>query len=132
MSACMLGLVVWKALQAKAGTLERGQISTQNLAHSLAEQASHTILAVDIAMNGIVELLKYRTPLPERLNPFLADTVDALPQLHDLNVIDATGMWEYSSLLERPRDNCSDRDFFIYHRDTPGKTLKSARRSNLV
>jgi diguanylate cyclase (GGDEF)-like protein/PAS domain S-box-containing protein len=124
MSACMLGLVVWKALQAKASTLERGQISTQNLAHSLAEQASHTILAVDIAMNGIVELLKYRTPLPERLNPFLADTVDALPQLHDLNVIDATGMWGYSSLLERPRDNCSDRDFFIYHRDTPGKTLR--------
>lgn len=120
----MLGLVVWKALQAKASTLERGQISTQNLAHSLAEQASHTILAVDIAMNGIVELLKYRTPLPERLNPFLADTVDALPQLHDLNVIDATGMWGYSSLLERPRDNCSDRDFFIYHRDTPGKTLR--------
>lgn len=120
----MLGLVVWKALQAKANTLERGQIATQNLAHSLAEQASHTFLAVDIAMNGIVELLKYRLPLPERLNPFLADTVDALPQLHDLNVIDANGVWQYSSLLKMPRDNYSDRDFFIYHRDTPGSTLR--------
>jgi diguanylate cyclase (GGDEF)-like protein/PAS domain S-box-containing protein len=124
MSACMLGLVVWKALQAKASTLERGQTATQNLAHSLAEQASHTILAVDIAMDGIVELLKYRTPLPERLNPFLANTVDALPQLHDLNVIDANGMWQYSSLAATPPENCSDRDFFIYHRDTPGSTLR--------
>ncbi len=120
----MLGLVVWKTLEAKAATLERGQTATQNLAHSLAEQASHTILAVDIAMNGIVALLRYRTPLPDRLNPFLADTVDALPQLHDLNVIDANGMWQYSSLQATPRDNCSDRDFFVYHRDTPGSTLR--------
>lgn len=120
----MLGLVVWKALQAKASALERGQTATQNLAHSLAEQASHTFLAVDIAMNGIAELLKYRAPLPERLNPFLADTVNALPQLHDLNVIDANGIWQYSSLLEMPRDNCADREFFIYHRDTPGNTLR--------
>lgn len=119
----MLGLVFWKALEAKANTLERGQTATQNLAHSLAEQASHTFLAVDIAMNGIVELLKYRIPLPERLNPFLADTVNALPQLHDLNVIDANGVWQYSSLLAMPRDNYSDRDFFVYHRDTPGNTL---------
>src|SRR5690349_17556518 len=107
MSACMLGLVFWKALEAKANTLDRGQTATQNLAHSLAEQASHTFLAVDIAMNGIVELLKYRVPLPERLNPFLADTVNALPQLHDLNVIDANGVWQYSSLREMPRDNYS-------------------------
>jgi diguanylate cyclase (GGDEF)-like protein/PAS domain S-box-containing protein len=124
MSICMLGLVVWKTLEAKAATLDRGQTATQNLAHSLAEQASHTILAVDIAMNGIVALLRYRTPLPDRLNPFLADTVNALPQLHDLNVIDANGMWQYSSLQATPHDNCSDRDFFVYHRDTPGSTLR--------
>jgi len=120
----MLGLVVWEALQAKANTLERGRTATQNLAHSLAEQASHTFQAVDIAMNGIVELLKYRVPLPERLNPFLADTVNTLPQLHDLNVIDANGVWQYSSLPEMPGGNSSDRDFFIYHRDTPGGTLR--------
>jgi diguanylate cyclase (GGDEF)-like protein/PAS domain S-box-containing protein len=124
MSACMLGLVFWKALQAKATTLERGQTMTENLAHSLAEQASHTIQAVDIAMNGVVELLKYRAPLPERLNPFLVDTVNALSQLHDLNVIDANGTWQYSSLAEMPSENCADRDFFIYHRDTPGNTLR--------
>ncbi len=123
----MFGLVVWKALETKAVILKRAQTATQNLAHSLAEQASHTILAVDIAMDGIVAFLRYRTPLPERINPFLADTVNALPQLHDLNVIDANGIWQYSSLPELPHDNCSDRDFFIYHRDTPGSTLRINR-----
>jgi diguanylate cyclase (GGDEF)-like protein/PAS domain S-box-containing protein len=124
MSICVLGLVAWKTMDAKAVTLEHGQTGMKNLTHSLAEQASHTILAADIAMNGIVALLKYRAPLPERLNPFLADTVNALPQLHDLNVIGADGTWQYSSLQTMPHDNCSNRDFFTYHRDTPGSTLR--------
>jgi diguanylate cyclase (GGDEF)-like protein/PAS domain S-box-containing protein len=127
MSICMLGLVVWKTMDAKTVTLEHGQTSVQNLTHSLAEQASHTVLAVDIAMNGIVALLKYRAPLPERLNPFLADTVNALPQLHDLNVIGADGTWQYSSLLTISHDNWSSRDFFRYHRDTPGSTLRISK-----
>src|ERR1700744_1381132 len=49
MSICILGLVAWKTMDAKAIKLEHGQTAVQNLTHSLAEQASHTILAVDIA-----------------------------------------------------------------------------------
>src|SRR6201994_17182 len=79
MSACVLGIVVWKALVAKATTLERGQTSTQNLAHSLSEHAAHTIQAADISMSGIVEFLKYQTPPPERFNKYLADLVQGLP-----------------------------------------------------
>ena len=37
MTACVLGVVVWKALDAKATTVARGQTDIQNLAHSLAE-----------------------------------------------------------------------------------------------
>ena len=33
MTACVLGVVAWKALDAKATTLERGQTDIQNLAH---------------------------------------------------------------------------------------------------
>ena len=78
MSACVLGIVIWKVLEAKASTLDRGQIGTQNLAHSLTEHASHTIQAVDISMTGIVEFLKFQTPAPERLNRCLANIIDAL------------------------------------------------------
>lgn len=124
MSACVFGVVIWKALDAKATTLERGQISTQNLAHSLAEQASHTIQAIDISMSGIVEFLKYQTPVPGRFDRYLASTVDALPQIREIGVLGADGAWQYSSLPELPRYNNSDRGYFIYHRDTVGPALR--------
>ena len=76
MTACVLGVVVWKALDAKRTTLARGQTDIQNLAHSLAEHAAHTIQSADIAMAGMVDLLKYRDPMPERFNRYLAETVE--------------------------------------------------------
>src|ERR1700733_4659353 len=94
MSACVLGVVIWKALDAKANTLERGQIATQNLAHSLAEHASHTIQAADISMTGIVEFLKYLTPIPERFDRYLATIVDTLPQIREIGVLGADGTWQ--------------------------------------
>ena len=84
MTACVLGVVVWKALGAKATTLERGQTDIQNLAHSLAEHAAHTIQSADIAMAGMVDLLKYRVPVPERFNRYLAETADSLPQIREI------------------------------------------------
>ena len=98
MTACVLGVVVWKSLEAKATTLARGQTDIQNLAHSLAEHAAHTIRSADIAMAGMVDLLRYRDPLPERFNPYLADTVNSLPQLREIGVLDVDGKWQYSSL----------------------------------
>lgn len=124
MTACVLGVVVWKSLEAKATTLARGQTDIQNLAHSLAEHATHTIRSADIAMAGMVDLLKYRDPLPERFNPYLADTVRSLPQLREIGVFDVDGRWRYSSLPETPKHNNSDRSYFIYHRDTPGSALR--------
>jgi hypothetical protein len=102
MTACVLGVVAWKALDAKATTLARGQTDIQNLAHSLADHAAHTIQSADIAMTGMVDLLKYRQPLPERFNRYLAETVNSLPQLREIGMLDAAGNWAYSSLPETP------------------------------
>ena len=124
MSASVLGLVVWKAIAAKAATLERGQIASENLAHSLAEHAAHTIQAADISLSGMAELLKFQTPLPERFNHYLASTVEALPQIREIGVLDANGEWQYSSLPEAPNYSNADRDYFIYHRDTPDPALR--------
>jgi diguanylate cyclase (GGDEF)-like protein/PAS domain S-box-containing protein len=124
MTACVLGVVAWKALDAKKTTLARGQTDTLNLAHSLAEHATHAIQSADIAMAGMVELLKYREPLPERFNPYLANTVASLPQLREIGVLDANGKWLYSSLPQTPLHNNSDRPYFTYHRDTPGNALR--------
>ena len=124
MTACVLGVVIWKSLEAKATALAGGQTDIQNLTHSLAEHASHTIQSADIAMAGMVDLLKYRDPLPERFNPYLAETVSSLPQLREIGVLDIDGKWRYSSLPETPGHSNSDRSYFIYHRDTPGSALR--------
>ena len=124
MTACVLGVVVWKALGAKATTLDRGQTDIQNLAHSLAEHAAHTIQSADIAMAGMVDSLKYRVPVPERFNRYLAETANSLPQIREIGVLDTEGNWAYSSLPQTPGHNNSDRRYFTYHRETPGSALR--------
>src|ERR1700761_1520967 len=124
MSICVLGIVAWKSLVAKDAALERGQVATQNLAHSLSEHAAHTIQAADISMSGIVEFLKYSTPQTQRFNQYLANIAEALPQIREIGVIGVDGNWLYSSLPEPPPHNNSDRDYFIYHRDTVGPAMR--------
>ena len=124
MTASVLGVMAWKALDAKKAALANGSSDIQNLVHSLSEHASHTIQAVDIAMAGMVDLLKYRDPEPDRFNKYLTETAKTLPQLRGIGVADAKGNWTYSSLPEQPRHNVSDRSYFAYHRDTPDSTLR--------
>jgi len=124
MTACVLGVMAWKALDAKKAALASGSSDIQNLAHSLAEHASHTLQAVDIAMAGMVDLLKYRDPEPDRFNKYLAETAKTLPQLRGIGVADAKGNWSYSSFPQYPRHNVSDRSYFAYHRDTPDSTIR--------
>jgi diguanylate cyclase (GGDEF)-like protein/PAS domain S-box-containing protein len=75
-------------------------------------------------MTGIVEFLKFQTPAPERLNRYLANIIDALPQIREIGVLNADGAWQYSSLPELPNYSNADRDYFIYHRDTVGPALR--------
>lgn len=124
MSACVLGLVVWKAAEARAATLARSEADIKNLSHSLAQHATHTFQSVDVAMSGMIDLLKYQNPLPERFNLYLRKTVTALPQLREIGVLTPEGDWKYSSLAELPKDNDGDRDYFTYHRDTRNSALR--------
>ena len=124
MTACIVGIVVWKALEAKTATLARGTTDIQNLAHSLAEHAGHTIQAVDITLTGMVRLLRYRDPLPERFNTYLAEAVATLPQLREIGVLDVNGEWRYSSLQETPHHNNADRKYFIFHRERRARNLR--------
>src|SRR5206468_8235690 len=124
MTASVLGVMAWKALDAKKTARASGRADIQNLAHSLAAHASHTLQSVDIAMAAMVDLLKYRDPEPDRFNKYLAETAKTLPQLRGIGVADAKGNWTYSSFPETPRHNVSDRSYFAYHRDTPDNTLR--------
>ena len=124
MTASVLGVMAWKALDAKKTALAGGSAEIQNLAHSLSEHASHAIQAIDIAMSGMVDLLKYRDAQPDRFNNYLAEITKTLPQLRGIGVTDAEGNWRYQSFPETPRHNVSDLSYFPYHRDTPDKALR--------
>ncbi len=124
MSSCVLGLVTWKAIGARNATLVRSETDIKNLTRSLAEHASNTIRAADIAMSGMADLLKYQKPVPERLNLYLANTIHALPQLREIGVLDENGDWRYPSVEVTPRRNNADRNYFIYHRDNPDATIR--------
>ena len=124
MSACVLGLVIWKAVDARKAALAQNAIDIQNLAHSLAEHASHTFQAVDVAMNGMVDLLRYQSPRPDRFNQFLAGTVSMLPQLQEIIVLDTAGAWRYSSLPQLPRPDGPELSYFLYHRSNIDPALR--------
>jgi len=124
MSACVLGLVIWKALDARSATLEQGERDIRNLAHSLSEHASRTIQAADVAMSGIVDLLKYQRPREDRMNLFLRNTIKALPQIREIGVLDTEGRWIYSSLEQTPQHSNADRSYFLYHRDWADSGLR--------
>ena len=123
MMACVLGLVAWKATVSRQRTLSRTQADLLNLARSLSQHASNTIKAPDVAMTGMVDLLKFQTPLPERFNAYLKEATRAMPQIQILAVLDSAGAWRYSSVTELPNYNNADRPYFAYHRDNPGSRL---------
>jgi diguanylate cyclase (GGDEF)-like protein/PAS domain S-box-containing protein len=117
MSACVLGMVVWKASDARTAALAKSQIEVRNLAHSLSEHAAHTVQAVDVAITDIVAFLANHTPDRERLNRHLRQVAISLPQIDDLIVYGDVGETVYASRAEIPPQNIADREYFIYHRD---------------
>ncbi|TWB03741.1 sensor domain-containing diguanylate cyclase [Bradyrhizobium stylosanthis] len=124
MSACVLGLVAWKAALGRESVLTRNEEDIQNLVHSLARHAVHSFQAPDVAMNGLVDLLKYRKPdIAARFNAHLASTVRSLPQLRELKVLDSNGAAIYSSAATLVSHNNADRDYFRFHRDNPDAGL---------
>ncbi len=123
MSIFVLGLLIWKAVEARTTALAQGERDIRNLTHSLAEHASHSVQAIDVAMNAMVDLLKYQKPRVDRFNAALRKTADALPQIKEIGVIDPDGNRIYSSAAELPAHNNADRGYFIGHRDSTDALL---------
>jgi diguanylate cyclase (GGDEF)-like protein/PAS domain S-box-containing protein len=124
MSACVLGLMVWKAYDARRIALVQNENETRNLAHSLAEHATHTIQAVGVVMDDIVAFMRFRpSPMPE-FNTRLREIIGNLPQLYEIVVFDERGNARYTSLASMPTFNVADRSYFARHREhDDGKLL---------
>jgi diguanylate cyclase (GGDEF)-like protein/PAS domain S-box-containing protein len=117
MSACVLGMVVWKASDARTTALAQSQADVRNLAHSLSEHAAHTVEAVDVAITDIVAFLAQYMPEHERMDRHLRQVAARLPQIDDLVVYGTTGQMIYASRTAFPPHTIADREYFIFHRD---------------
>ncbi|WP_047309751.1 diguanylate cyclase [Rhodopseudomonas palustris] len=117
LAACVLGLVVWKGYDSRKIALAQSETEIRNLAHSLAEHATHTFQGADVVLDDIVSFLKWRPDPGEAFNQRLHALADNLPQLSDVAIIDAGGAVAYASASPLPLLNNADRSYFRHHQD---------------
>lgn len=124
MCGCVVGLLLWKAAQERRATIAHAEIETQNLASSLARHAVSAFQAADVAIGGIAELMRFQTPLPERINPYLTQRIKGLPQIREVVVLGPDGRWLFSSLPELATYSNEDREYFQFHKASPDTAVR--------
>lgn len=118
----VLGITGWHMLRARDLEISRSQVTTANLARSMADQAGAVVQEADIVLADLVERLQAEgaseVALP-RLHQHLISRVAASPTLHHLVVFSATGDALTTSFDPMPAVNVADRAYFALHRDHP-------------
>jgi diguanylate cyclase (GGDEF)-like protein/PAS domain S-box-containing protein len=122
---CVVGLLAWKALEARTNALAQNQSDLRNLAHSMAEHSFQTIQNVDLVLGSVSERALYDPPpAPEGMNRYLRLRRQGLPQVSEFGVLDRAGNWKYSSLTALPRSNESTATFFQIHQDVEDSAIQ--------
>jgi diguanylate cyclase (GGDEF)-like protein/PAS domain S-box-containing protein len=115
---CVVGLLAWKALEARTNALAQNQLDLRNLAHSMAEHSFQTFQNVDLVLGSVTDRALYDPPpTPENMNRYLRLRRQGLPQVSEFGVLDLAGNWKYSSLAKLPESNASTDTFFQIHQD---------------
>ncbi|WP_049766088.1 diguanylate cyclase [Rhodopseudomonas palustris] len=123
MSGAVIGLVAWKAATARQSELAQRSAANENLAHSLAEQASHAIQSVDVAMSNIADTRPLQAADSERSRRRLSEIVERLPQIHAIAILDADGKTGTSSLADPVLPGDALASDLAYHRDRADRAL---------
>ena len=104
--------------------------STTNLVRSVAQHTEETIRAVDSVLIGLAERLEHddiEGDRLERLRGVFRSQIAVLPQIKGISFLDAEGYSIVNSLAVTQRINFADRDYFRFHRETPGRQLHIGR-----
>jgi len=117
----LIGVDVWRSLNARSGQLQEMERLGANVARAMAQQADDTIKAADTALADIVERIETEGRGPrqlERVHRQMQAQVTNLPQLVGLFVYDEEGRWLVNSreVVVAQTFNNADREYFIYHR----------------
>nr|WP_256678286.1 GGDEF domain-containing protein [Pseudomonas sp. PB101] len=118
----MVAIVIWEAWSSRQYRLHDKEVVMSNLAQTLASQAQATIKQADTLLFTLVDRLEHEGVDQFRLPQLLNAQRDQLSQLHGVFVFDENGQWlANSNGAGQTGVNNSDREYFIFHRDNPGR-----------
>jgi diguanylate cyclase (GGDEF)-like protein len=114
-----IGITVWDLRRV---ALAEALSNTENLAIVLADETDHSVHAVDIVMQDVQERIaalgvttpdEFRRILrTEETYQFLRSRLERLPEVDNLALLDASGIWvNYSVHWPAPAGDMSDRDY---------------------
>jgi len=122
-SLSLFACVLWLIWDARGARLNEARSASENLASALAQHAEDTLKTADAVLLGMAERLEVdgqdagRLP---RLQRFMRQRVEELPDLQSLIAFDRNGNWLTSSYGERLTDqDNTDRSYFNWHREHP-------------
>ncbi|WP_209437148.1 response regulator [Pseudomonas batumici] len=128
MCAVLVGSDIWRSFTARTVQLNEVTTATANLARAMSQHADDTIKEADLVLSGIVERVERDGTAPpalERLHQLFVARRLELAQLDGLFLLDRDGVMLTSSLPGPLRSyNNSDREYFIFHRDHPDRSVR--------
>ena len=114
----LVGIEIWRSLDARHGKVMEAQSATTNLAKSVAEMTEGAFAQANIVLSGLVERLETDGPQAdfERLERLLRSEKRSVAQLQRLTILDAEGhvIGTDAIGLDR-RATRADREYFKYH-----------------
>ncbi|WPB55370.1 sensor domain-containing diguanylate cyclase [Xylophilus sp. GOD-11R] len=121
----LLGLNVWLIMLARGHEVAQLTLANEKLAGSIAQHVDSSLLDVEHVLDGTVFELEQANLEPaalERMQPALVNMSAKVEQLKSLLIYDASGHWmQTSEAMPNGRNNNSDREYFIFHRDNESR-----------
>jgi diguanylate cyclase (GGDEF)-like protein len=127
--ACLTSVVAmaWSGLHSRALELSNASISASNTAHTLANQANSSFKMADTVLVSLVDKVEVEGWSPAnmaRLRMLMTKHMADLPAVQGLFIYDHDGRWVVNSAgTQFDGRNNSDRAYFKYHRDHPGRDV---------
>ena len=125
--ACLMSLAVtvWSSYHSRGLELANASISASNTSHTLANQANSSFKMADTVLVSLVDKVEvegWSAASTARLRALMLKHMARLPALQGLFIYDETGRWiANSSGTQFDGRNNSDRAYFQYHRQHPGR-----------
>src|SRR5450830_662467 len=106
------------------GLARKQQIDDTNIAHALQRHADDAIKSADVSLIGMIKLVETEGSGPRgqgHLTALMGQNANALPQINAYFAYDEQGRSLVDSTPFYVPQDVSDRDYFLFHRDHPGR-----------